>query len=310
MRQLLNKGAQTELKCYYGMTPLCLASLKGHEAAVRLLLEHGARVEPTRREKFTPLTLAIAGLSNWRFKYHYFQQSVTPANLDLSESSRTDFGEAADYNAIVQLFLDEGADVESKTDSGETPLFFAARLGREDTAALLLARVATCDSKNELGETPLLYAARDRQKKTVRLLLDKGAHVSSRDFLGKTPLLWATEREHKGVVKLLLRSGKLDAMDKTRAWELAAFRGYVKIEALLRRHRGASHIRDFFGLARLFSLDEVRNTGGETKGGSPETKGALTDMFCFGRIGGKHDVAVMLPAISSELGTSFSSSAC
>jgi ankyrin repeat protein len=77
---------------------------------------------------------------------------------------------------VVELLLEKGADMEYKSNSGQTPLWWAAEKGHEAV---------------------------------VELLLEKGANVESKDILyGRTPLLCAAERGHEAVVKLLLEKGR------------------------------------------------------------------------------------------------------
>lgn len=89
----------------------------------------------------------------------------------------------------------------------------------------------------------------------MQRLLDAGADVGSHDSHGRTPFLWATERRCDLDAQPLLETGKLTTSTRLGPWELAAFRGYWREKALL-WSRGAHDAWDFFGLVRLFSLDE------------------------------------------------------
>ncbi len=79
----------------------------------------------------------------------------------------------ADLESLATC-LDNGADVNAKSDSGYTPLHRAAQLGHGPMA---------------------------------QLLLDKGADVNAIDAVGNTPLHWAVVRDNEAVVKLLLGAG-------------------------------------------------------------------------------------------------------
>ncbi|KAH8890025.1 ankyrin, partial [Thozetella sp. PMI_491] len=61
------------------------------------------------------------------------------------------------HEAVVQLLLDKGADLEAKEkDSGQTPLSQAAACGHEAVARLLLDKGADLEAKDgEDGRTPL-----------------------------------------------------------------------------------------------------------------------------------------------------------
>ena len=62
--------------------------------------------------------------------------------------------------------------------------------------AKLLKRHAEVNAKTDAGETPLMIAALRGYPDTVRLLLDAGADVNVKDNRGETPLRHAVERTH------------------------------------------------------------------------------------------------------------------
>ncbi len=64
-----------------------------------------------------------------------------------------------DTEAIVQLLLDKGANIEAKDTDGWTPLMSAAVNGHEAVVQLLLGKGANIEAKDEDGWTPLLLAA-------------------------------------------------------------------------------------------------------------------------------------------------------
>ena len=75
----------------------------------------------------------------------------------------------------VELLLDAGAPIEAADDSEYTPLIDAAFWGRDDIAALLIARGAKLDARTRDGTTPLSEAVRCKQKTTIELLKKHGA---------------------------------------------------------------------------------------------------------------------------------------
>ena len=70
----------------------------------------------------------------------------------------------------------------------ETPLHLAARFGREDLAAPLIAAGADLEAQNELGDRALHLSASYGHPAVAKLLLARGAAVGARDRGGKTPL--------------------------------------------------------------------------------------------------------------------------
>jgi ankyrin repeat protein len=131
--------------------------------------------------------------------------------LELQDSyGRTPLSWAAQngYEAVVQLLLENGADLESKDIEHErTPLLWAAINGHKAVVQLLLENGADPESNDRYGQTPPLWAAINGYEAVVRLLLERGAHLESKDRYGQTPLSWAAEKGREAVVQLLLTKG-------------------------------------------------------------------------------------------------------
>lgn len=108
---------------------------------------------------------------------------------------------------LVRKLLDEGADVNSKTDSGETALMMALSPDRIQMAKLLLSRGIDVNAGTTRGKTALFQAAANGNTKLVRLLLDKGADVHAKTEWGLTALAIAQKNGYKDVVGLLKRHG-------------------------------------------------------------------------------------------------------
>ena len=79
--------------------------------------------------------------------------------------------------AVVELLLEKGADVECKSDDGRRPLWWAAEKGYETAVKLLLEKGADVESKDDNGQTPLSRAAMYAYiyDGVMKLLLKKGA---------------------------------------------------------------------------------------------------------------------------------------
>jgi ankyrin repeat protein len=77
--------------------------------------------------------------------------------------------------------LKEGADPDTATSTGETPLMAAARVGYQDAADWLVQLGAKVDATNRMGETALIIAVQHRQLPIVRLLINAGADPDKTD---------------------------------------------------------------------------------------------------------------------------------
>ena len=89
--------------------------------------------------------------------------------------------------ANVQILLTAGAKVNARTDSGYTPLHYAA-LNSEESVQALLAAGAKITARSVRGETPLHYAAKlGSLSAAILTLLTAGAEAKAKNNQGKTP---------------------------------------------------------------------------------------------------------------------------
>ena len=118
------------------------------------------------------------------------------------------------YADIVQLLLENHADVNAKSNYCLTPLHYAAQKGHKEIAKLLLACGADANAKNthanENGDTPLHLAAGEGHSDVIELLLASKAEVNARNSLRWTPLELALVSKQEAVVKLLRKHGALE----------------------------------------------------------------------------------------------------
>lgn len=71
-----------------------------------------------------------------------------------------------------------GANIETQSNTGQTPLAWAAMYGRVATAMVLLEADANIETESRDGKTPLLWALAKGQDATVDLLLLSGASTN------------------------------------------------------------------------------------------------------------------------------------
>lgn len=91
----------------------------------------------------------------------------------------------------IQKMLDQGADVNYRDISKETPLMWAARRGHTACVEELLGSGAQVDAANSSAETALSLAAENGHTECARALISAGADVNQHDKTGKTPLMKA-----------------------------------------------------------------------------------------------------------------------
>ncbi|KAI0096405.1 hypothetical protein GGR51DRAFT_568369 [Nemania sp. FL0031] len=193
--------------------PLFAALHLGHRKAVDALLQIGefqADTESTLRH--TPVTRAIKE----RHKRVVEMLLNNGADLDLRHTNSETpllYATYLLYLEMVKLLLDKGAQTDLRNNSGETPLLRATRLGNEAIAKHLSAG-AHVNVYDNTGMTPLLFASKHGTRETVKILLDWGAQLDVSNIDGMTPLLFAIEHGSGEIMKLLLdRGSKLDISD-------------------------------------------------------------------------------------------------
>ena len=75
----------------------------------------------------------------------------------------------------VKMLIDAGANIESKSLSGLTPLLYAARYGHKDVAEILLKAGANINAEDNDGWNALHYAIHHKRKDLEILLKKYGA---------------------------------------------------------------------------------------------------------------------------------------
>jgi ankyrin repeat protein len=108
--------------------------------------------------------------------------------------------------AALFLVLVIGTDVVNAEDKGMA-LRIAASNGQLEEVERLLNEGADIDARSDNGMTPLILASWRGHTKVVELLLREGADVDATTNKGTTALRLATERGHKEIIRMLQEAG-------------------------------------------------------------------------------------------------------
>uniref|UniRef100_A0A7N8YN72 Poly [ADP-ribose] polymerase n=1 Tax=Mastacembelus armatus TaxID=205130 RepID=A0A7N8YN72_9TELE len=219
---LLRKGANVNAKTKDLLTPLHLASEKGHNDVIKVLVKHEAKVNAMDHLGQTPLHRAAHSgrLQTCRLLLTTVHIRVLIGNSEvdrqLLEASRTGDLEtvkklctvqnvncrdvegrqstplhfAAGYNrlSVVQFLLHHGADVHAKDKGGLVPLHNACSYGHYEVAELLVLHGAVVNVADLWRFTPLHEAAAKGKYDICKLLLQHGADPARKNRDGNTPL--------------------------------------------------------------------------------------------------------------------------
>ncbi len=163
-----------------GMTPMHHACVVGHWKVVELLLRSAncdCKAQLTR-DGYSPLLLATEKM--------------------LSEGEI----EASNFDQIITLLLDAGADIESGDSLGRTPFMRACESKHKFLAKVFLERGANINAVNRFGHSTLICMVNDTS--WVKFLLENGADVNIQGSDGSTALSWACEEDCTESARMLL----------------------------------------------------------------------------------------------------------
>ncbi|XP_023787535.1 2-5A-dependent ribonuclease isoform X3 [Cyanistes caeruleus] len=124
---------------------------------------------------------------------------VLNSELNLSLRNR-------DKEAVLEL-LEQGADVNSKADSGWTPLQTAVQIGEEDLVRLLLDRGASLQARKDNGGTAFTVAGVAGNVEILKLLLERGSDINDQDINGFTAFMEAAWHGREEALRFLYSRG-------------------------------------------------------------------------------------------------------
>jgi len=234
---LLDRGADPNLP---DAIPALLVAAEGPDVEiVKLLLARGA--DPHQREDATDRT-PREGVEKALEDMKDF-----PDPQDSSSRARVDSFRRG-LREVRDLLVAAEARVPPPTVAS---LIDAARLGKRDAAAGLLARGAKVDSADQNGRTPLRWAAFRGHTDVMQLLLDRGAKVDAQDRWGSSVLMAAARRGRLEAVRVLLRR-KANVNLKSQSGETALIHCVGSAQApaiarLLLEHGADISVRDLNG---------------------------------------------------------------
>ncbi|TGL98038.1 hypothetical protein EHQ76_13475 [Leptospira barantonii] len=193
------------------ITPLGLATLKGHTEIMKLLIENGAKADyKNSKSDLTPLMIATGN------------EQAEALKILISNGAKVDFRETkSDLTAlmyavetkryeIAKLLIENGADINAKLNQYEAVMTAAIREdGDENFIAYLIEKGANVNGINDKGGSLLSKAVQFGFIKTVSLMIQKGANVNfgleSNEF--SYPIALAVSNGNLDIVKILTENG-------------------------------------------------------------------------------------------------------
>lgn len=187
------------------LSALAWAARRGHEPLVRLALDKGSDANAATTGAgcdcfYTPLLWAVEGGNNEILRT--LLERGAEVNLGVPKFTPLHLATERNSDAMVELLLGYGANVELREDMGLTPLLMARC---EKIVKLLLDRGAEVNARAKRGGGTALHMACVRgEESIVRLLLEKGASVTQVDDNGMTPRQQAASNGSTVIEALLM----------------------------------------------------------------------------------------------------------
>ena len=173
------RGADVNKVNRLGEQALLHAAWKGRIEAVRWLVERGARLDRVGKE--------------W---------------------SALHYAVFAGHEEIVRFLLEQGANANARSTNGSTPLMMAAREGREEITARLLAVGARADMVNDWNEGAAQWAMRQNNVRIARLIAGaEFAQLAARPPETRGPVL-RSQPVPDSVDQLLAQARRLEQAGK------------------------------------------------------------------------------------------------
>jgi ankyrin repeat protein len=208
---LLRAGADPKLTTRYGVTPMSLAASNGNSAMVKLLLEGGADANTPDGAGETPLMLAAKVGSLDTVKALLGGGATLDARDANFQQTALMVAVRSNHPLLVKFFIEQGAAVNSQTRTGETPRWVLPNSvpGFGHGIGIVRGGLPERGSRYLIpgAMTPLMYAARDGRLESARLLLDAGAQIEQSDANGITPLLASIANNHPDVARFFIERG-------------------------------------------------------------------------------------------------------
>ncbi|MEP2237639.1 MAG: ankyrin repeat domain-containing protein [Maribacter sp.] len=178
------------------------ASKKGNIEFLKLLVEKGVDYKSLNNNGGNAFMFAAQGgrgFSNGLPVYNYLKSLGLEPNI-VETSGSTPLHRLASGNkdeAILNLFLDAGADVNQADEKGNTPFLNAASRNELKIVQLLAKDVKDINVSNKSGETALMLAAHGNKAAVVGFLTEKGADINAKDAEGNTAAYFLVDSYNK-----------------------------------------------------------------------------------------------------------------
>jgi ankyrin repeat protein len=210
-RFLTREGADVTRADRYGITPLHLASANGNAAMIELLLASGADANASDPTGETVLMAAVRAGAPDAVRALLDRGAILDARDPTFQQTALMIAVRENHSQVVRLLVERGAQVNAQTRTGEPPKWVLPNSvpGFGHGVGIVRGGLPERGSRAPIpgGLSPLLYAARDGRLESARILVTAGANVNQADANGITPLIMAITNNHVDVARFLMERG-------------------------------------------------------------------------------------------------------
>lgn len=287
VKLLLKKGI--DVNCTNGnrVTPLFMAMAEGETTVAKFLIRRGARVDIVMPKVNISLLYIAAGDGSldltklilkklmkrgmsknekYRLLNPYSFEKKTPLHyavlMSMDKYRNYKNRKGADYFAVVEYLIDNGADVNAVSTDNYTALHFMAKSTNFAMAKLLIKKGADLNKKDKSGNTPIFYTIKKTNTQMLKLLIDNGADINIKNKFGYTPLVFAITKQNTPIAEMLINKGAnikvKDELKRTPLFYAVKYTNTVLIKLLI--EKGASiKVKDTYKRSLLHYAIEYAN---------------------------------------------------
>ena len=193
---------------YSKSTPLIQAIKYKQTDIINYLLENNADVN--LKEELTGFTPLMASLHDITITELLIEKGADIEAKDDDGINALVYASTYNNEEMVKFLLEKGADANTvceieneHTDIASTPLMNAAYRGNTNIINMLLENGADINYTTDFGMTALMMAASFNQFGAAKVLLENNADTSITDEYGRTALDLAKLEDYKDIVELL-----------------------------------------------------------------------------------------------------------
>ena len=175
---LISNGADLNIKDKYDRTPLDLMEKRGQFESARILRKHGCKNGSIQSAADGGDTEAVKD----------FLEGGIDVNANSKLGTALHRAVLRGHMDIVDLLINNGANVNLKSESGDTALHYAAKKNHIDIVEMLLKNGADINITGYRGLVPLHFAVTFDSVQLSEKLIIHGADVNVPNDDGQTPL--------------------------------------------------------------------------------------------------------------------------